>query len=140
VLSKLGQPQDVPLGLANLSIEVEKCTACGLCAKFCPTGAIRLHADDDRFDLDFIPAACIDCKICVRACPTQAVTLTHDTAPCRFIRLTATLLLEGDLVPCTVCQKPTAAHGSASRCEVCRAVPDKRALTSDFFASLYRQP
>jgi ferredoxin len=138
VLSRLSQPQDVPLGMANVSIEFEKCTACGLCAKFCPTGAIRFQADEHRFDLDFIPAACLDCGICVRACPTQAITLTHDTPPGRFIRLTATLLAEADLVPCTVCQKPTADHGEGTRCEVCRTVPDKHSLAKDLFSSLYR--
>jgi len=138
VLSKLGQPQDVPVGLANISIDLAKCTACGLCAKFCPTGAIRFHADAGRFDLDFIPAACLDCHICVIACPTQAVTLTHDTSSGRFIRITATLLIEGDLVPCAVCQKPTAAHSHESRCEVCRVVPDKQVLAKDLFASLTR--
>jgi len=138
VLSQLGQLQDVSLGLANLSIELEKCTACGLCAKFCPTGAIRFHADNDRFDLDFIPAACLDCDICMRACPAQALTLTYDTLPRRFIRMTATLLVEGVLVPCAVCQKPTAAHGAGMRCEVCRTVPDQRSLATDLFRSLSR--
>ncbi len=138
VLSKLGQPQDVPLGLANLSIELEKCTACGLCAKFCPTGSIRFHADDNRFDLDFLPAACLDCYVCVMACPTQGVTLLHDTTPSRFIHITATLLIEGDLVPCTVCQKPTANHGEGTRCEVCRTVLDKQSLAKNLFASLQR--
>jgi ferredoxin len=138
VLSKLGQPQDVPLGLANLSIELEKCTACGLCAKFCPTGSLRFHADDNRFDLDFIPAACLDCNICVKACPTQAITLTHDTPPSRFIRITATLLVEGDLVPCAVCHTPTANHGAGTRCEVCRHQPDRQSLANDLFASLPR--
>ncbi|MBI5568149.1 MAG: 4Fe-4S binding protein [Chloroflexi bacterium] len=139
VLSQLGQPQDVPLGLANVLIEFEKCTACGLCAKFCPTGSIRFQADEQRFDLDFIPAACLDCNICVRACPTQAITLTHDTPPGRFIRITATLLVEGNLALCAVCQKPTADHGEGTRCEVCRTALDKQTLTSDFFASLCRQ-
>jgi len=48
-------------------------------------------------------------------------------------------LVAGDLGPCAVCQKPTAFHGSGSRCEVCRAVPDKQTFASDFFGSLYRK-
>ena len=137
-LGTLGQPQDVPLNLPRVSIEAENCTACGLCAKFCPTGSIRFQANGEHFDLDFIPAACIDCNLCVLACPTQAVALTHETEPSRFIRLTATLLSEGDLAPCSVCKKPTATHAGEARCEVCRALPNQQTLTSDLFASLFR--
>jgi len=64
--------------------------------------------------------------------------LTHDTAPNRFIRLTATLLSEGDLAPCSVCQKPTATHAGEARCEVCRALPNQQTLHRNLFASLDR--
>jgi ferredoxin len=137
-LSQLGQPQDVPLDLPHVQIDATQCTACGLCAKFCPTSAIRFQADRTRFELGFIPAACVDCNICVMACPMQAVSLAHDLAPSRFMRLTATLLVEGDLSPCAVCKKPTAARADRSpRCEVCRAVPDQQTLAADLLSSLH---
>jgi NAD-dependent dihydropyrimidine dehydrogenase PreA subunit len=138
-LGRLGQPQDVPLDLPCVQIDAADCTACGLCAKFCPTSAIRFQADGTHFDLSFIPAACVDCNICVRACPTQAVSLTHDLAPSQFMRLTATLLLEGDLTPCAVCKKPTAARADRSpRCEVCRVAVDQQTLAADLFSSFHR--
>jgi ferredoxin len=140
VLVKLGQPQDVPLDLPRVSVTGSDCTACGLCAKFCPTGALRFQSDDARFALDCIPAACIDCGICEKACPTHALTLSHDLPLQAFINLEAQPLINGHLVPCTVCQKPTATQdGVAAKCEVCRTAPSKQTLASDFFASLYRK-
>jgi formate hydrogenlyase subunit 6/NADH:ubiquinone oxidoreductase subunit I len=121
-----------------VQVKESDCTACGLCAKFCPTGALRFQSDETRFALDFIPAACVDCGICAKACPTQAVSLTHDLPLLEFIDIKAQALVEGNLAPCAVCRKPTTFHGNGSRCEVCRAVPDKQTLASDLFASLQR--
>jgi ferredoxin len=138
-LGRLGQPPDVSFNLPRVQIDAAQCTACGLCAKFCPTGAIRFQADSAHFDLSFIPAACVNCNICVMACPTQVVSLTHDLEPSQFMRLTATLLVEGDLMPCAVCKKPMAARADRSpRCEVCRAVVDQQTLAADLFSSVHR--
>jgi ferredoxin len=137
-IGKLGQPQPVPLDLPRVQVKELDCTACGLCAKFCPTGALRFQSNESRFALDFIPAACVDCGICEKACPTKAVSLTHDLPLAEFIDIKARALVAGDLAPCAVCQKPTASHGNGSRCEVCRAVPDQQSLASDLFASLSR--
>jgi NAD-dependent dihydropyrimidine dehydrogenase PreA subunit len=137
-IGKLGQPQNVPLDLPRVQVQGSDCTACGLCVRFCPTGALRFQSDEAYFVLDFIPAACIDCDICEKACPTKAVSLTHDLSLPEFIGIKARSLVAGDLALCAVCQKPTASHGNGTRCEVCRAVPDKQTLASDLFASLHR--
>ena len=137
-IGKLGQPQPVPLDLPRVQVKESDCTACGLCAKFCPTGALRFQNNESRFALDFIAAACVDCGICEKACTTQAVSLTHDLPLQEFVDIKAQALVTGSLVPCTVCQTPTAFHGNGTRCEVCRAVPDKQSLASDLFASLSR--
>jgi NAD-dependent dihydropyrimidine dehydrogenase PreA subunit len=138
-IGKLGQPQNVPLDLPRVRVKELDCTACGLCAKLCPTGALRFQSDEAYFVLDFIPAACVDCGICEKACPTQAVSLTHDLPLPEFIDIEAQALVAGSLVPCVACQKPTAAQdGVVAKCEVCRAAPDKQTLASDLFASLSR--
>lgn len=48
----------------------EGCTACGACAKACPTGAIALAVDDDAqtFQLSHLAAACTGCDACLHLC------------------------------------------------------------------------
>jgi ferredoxin len=46
------------------------CTACGVCVRACPTGALELIRDDeyDRFELEFLSAACTGCSVCLDLC------------------------------------------------------------------------
>ena len=56
--------------LAKIEINEEKCKACGLCQKNCPTNAIegegreKRHINQDK---------CIKCTTCIRSCPFQAI-------------------------------------------------------------------
>ena len=57
-------------------IAFERCTACGDCARACPTGAIQVEpaeaARPRTVSLSY--ASCIGCRECVSACPEGAVT------------------------------------------------------------------
>lgn len=144
-IEKLGKPQALSLDLPRVQVQESDCTACGLCAKLCPTGALRFQSDDARFALDFSAALCVDCGICEKACPTQAVTLSHDLPLSEFSEHKTQRLVDGSLAPCSVCQTPTAVQANAPAaavvlCEVCRATADKPRRPSDFFGSRPRKP
>ena len=49
----------------NIVID-ETCVYCGMCARFCNTGA--LYINDERTEITFNPSKCISCKLCERAC------------------------------------------------------------------------
>lgn len=135
-LNRLGDPPAAPLSLGALpwaEVEVSaQCTGCSLCARFCPTGAIR-WADEPAtprvgedepvttmsFALHFIAADCIDCGICATACPEGAVQLAETIDAARLVRRRSTPLHVGFLAPCVGCGKPTDTQVRET-CYVCR--------------------
>lgn len=62
----------------------EKCVACCLCAKICPTEAIRIDSSCDeenkkRIDAYEIDTArCFFCGLCVEVCPEEALVMSDD--------------------------------------------------------------
>ena len=56
-----------------LAVDPERCTGCGLCARYCPIDMIRLDPDSDKaLKCDL----CGGHPACVAACPTGALE-TH---------------------------------------------------------------
>ncbi|HSJ55227.1 MAG TPA: 4Fe-4S binding protein [Anaerolineae bacterium] len=54
----------------------EKCTACQMCAFFCPTGALTKVEQDGRAGISFRVAYCVDCGLCRDVCYRDAVVLS----------------------------------------------------------------
>ena len=53
----------------------ETCTACQMCYRVCPTGA--LTSDIKNSKIDFDPFLCIKCHICHDVCESDAITLSN---------------------------------------------------------------
>lgn len=53
-------------------VDAQRCTACGLCERDCPSGAIRVREKTAVADM----RSCIRCGHCQAICPTGAVSLT----------------------------------------------------------------
>jgi MinD superfamily P-loop ATPase len=58
------------------SIDIDGCTACGVCSEYCHFGAISTTCDPKatdglRFSVD--PLACEGCGLCVRLCPERVI-------------------------------------------------------------------
>ena len=64
---------------ATVSIDVDKCNSCGMCAVFCPTGALRrdeAQAPSDPISfIEFSSSECVNCSLCKDVCWKGALTL-----------------------------------------------------------------
>ena len=69
---------------ATVSIDAEKCNSCGMCAVFCPTGALRRNetekASDPITSIEFSASECINCSLCKDVCWEGALTLEEGVA------------------------------------------------------------
>jgi len=129
-LQRLGSPQQETIDLEGLPWTVvqigEACTACGLCARFCPTAAIRFYTQfpseehPGHFTLTFVPPDCVDCGVCILACPEEALSYVNMTYTEWLATREEALLHEGELVPCEDCGQPTT-PGDPPLCFTCKA-------------------
>jgi len=56
-------------------IDEDKCTECGLCAQYCPEGAVTLDEDrNPRIDMRF----CKGCGVCANECPPGAIEMVKE--------------------------------------------------------------
>jgi NADH-quinone oxidoreductase subunit I len=64
---------------------VERCVACGLCARVCPALAIEVQASETelpkerypvRFEINML--RCIFCGLCEEACPEEAIVMSDE--------------------------------------------------------------
>lgn len=72
-------------------IDFRRCTACGDCARACPTGAIAVTppsaaTPSSATALTLSHAACIQCRACVTACGEQVVSVSHDVEVAAYTR------------------------------------------------------
>jgi energy-converting hydrogenase B subunit K len=63
-----GSKSDIPeenVQRVNICTDPEKCTICGRCEYYCPTGAIMVDIDSE--------GKCTDCRVCEDVCPVGAI-------------------------------------------------------------------
>ena len=70
-----------------ITVDREKCTACGACVTACPTGAIHLVQGELGSYAEVDQTKCRHCEACLNACPEHAIVSTAEPA------------IEGELVP-----------------------------------------
>ncbi len=115
----VAHPQS-PLGLVELA---PGCTACGACARTCPTGALALERDDAGVALTFEAARCVACGACAPACPERVLGVSRATA----------------LGPLAAGRQGL--HRSAeARCETCGGIVAPRAMLDRVLALLGDDP
>ena len=97
----------------------DHCTACGVCARICPTGALKLiTGDDSMYQLSFTSAACIACEACVQLCEPAALERTAATLG-EVLSSEVVELRSGTLHACPKCGAKFAAETDSELCSVC---------------------
>ncbi|MBE7557400.1 MAG: 4Fe-4S dicluster domain-containing protein [Anaerolineales bacterium] len=118
-LAHLGEPVEESLEIAglpfaNVKIDANACSACHLCARFCPTEALHFVADAESFGISFKVAICLDCRICVVACPENAVSFGSQLPTMALVADKANWLVVGQLTICAGCGEPMALKDNES--------------------------
>jgi formate hydrogenlyase subunit 6/NADH:ubiquinone oxidoreductase subunit I len=68
-------------------MDFSRCTACGECARSCPTSAIQTMMPDAGWTtLSLSYASCIQCRECVAGCPEQAISVSTDIEVASYSR------------------------------------------------------
>jgi ferredoxin len=108
------------LGFAVLTVS-EECTACGVCARVCPTDALQFTNQEDlHYQVGFDPKICIGCGACKVVCGPQAIDiLTAPTFEQVFGSQEPVDLIAGDLAHCERCQTTYAARSGSRLCPPC---------------------
>ncbi|GAI93638.1 unnamed protein product, partial [marine sediment metagenome] len=57
-------------------VDFDKCTSCGVCAKVCPYGAIKVDIKA-KTGAHVVAAACAGCGTCAAECRFDAITMQH---------------------------------------------------------------
>lgn len=116
-------PERVSLRGLNFAVLAagDDCTACGACARACPTGALIFERNEEktRFGLAFNPRLCIGCGLCAHACAPGALAVHPEPAFAAVFGAQTVILQSGELVKCIRCSARMVKRGDAQLCPVC---------------------
>lgn len=99
----------------------DDCTACGICARVCPTDALQIHTDADHFDLVFKPANCVNCGLCFTYCDPDALSAGGQPTYAEVISGQERTLIQGPLRYCHKCGAAFKSGNDDKLCPVCAA-------------------
>ncbi len=96
----------------------EACTACQMCYRVCPTGA--LSSDIKNSKIDFDPFLCIKCHICHDVCAPDAITLSESYRIKEFFEPEVANLISFNVKRCNECNVIFSTTGDEKLCYRCK--------------------
>lgn len=104
---------------AQLTVQ-NTCTACGLCERVCPVGALQVEKTDTTFAIKFAPHLCTNCGLCVMYCEPGALQFAGRPSARDVLHSVVMQVHAGTLQQCKRCQTLFAAQTDEEFCVVCR--------------------
>lgn len=118
--AKAGQSPSGP-GFSWMLPNFEKnCTACGICTRICPAGALLRAPGPEgsgRYYMALLPHKCTGCGLCSRVCPEQALAAP---SPRLLSEPDRPLLTAIAAKPCMRCKEPVPLDSGSDLCARCR--------------------
>jgi len=100
-------------------MDEDSCTACQMCYRVCPTGA--LSSDVKNSKIDFDPFMCIKCNICHDVCEPNAITLSNAYNIKEFFKPTVQNLISFKVRHCDECNVVFSTNTTDKMCYRCKA-------------------
>ena len=109
-------------------MDEDACTACQMCYRVCPTGA--LTSDIKNSKIDFDPFLCVKCHICHDVCESDAIKLSNAYNVKEFFEPEIVNLIEFSVKRCDECNMIFSTNdANATLCKRCQIEEDEaRAL------------
>ncbi|MDF1882531.1 4Fe-4S binding protein [Sulfurimonas sp. SAG-AH-194-C21] len=99
-------------------MDEEACTACQMCYRVCPTGA--LVSDRKNSKIDFDPFLCIKCHICHDVCEPNAITLADSYHVKEFFEPKVQNLMSFNVRRCDECDAFFSTNTADKMCYRCK--------------------
>ena len=104
----------------GVRLEVGDCTACGVCVRACPQGALVLNHEVGRSVLAQRPDSCRGDRTCIAVCPEQVVVATNAWPLAAAVAGTPHVLAVVATRECRRCRTPYPALSHPDLCPMCR--------------------
>ncbi|MDD5372047.1 MAG: 4Fe-4S binding protein [Sulfurimonas sp.] len=100
-------------------LDGDKCTACQMCYRVCPSGA--LTSDIKNSKIDFDPFLCIKCNTCHDVCESDAITLSPTYNVKEFFEPEVHNLIKFSVRRCDECSVIFSSNSNDRLCYRCKA-------------------
>ena len=99
-------------------MDEEACTACQMCYRVCPTGALTSDLKNSKIDFD--PFMCVKCHICHDVCAPNAITLSSSYNIKEFFEPSAQNLIRFSVRRCDECNVVFSSNSDDKLCHRCK--------------------
>jgi len=99
-------------------MDEQSCTACQMCYRVCPTGA--LSSDIKNSKIDFDPFLCIKCNTCHDVCEPDALTLSPSYNLKEFFKPAVQNLISFNVRRCDECNMVFSTNSDDKLCSRCK--------------------
>ena len=100
-------------------MDQQSCTACQMCYRVCPTGALTSDVKNSKIDFD--PFLCVKCNICHDVCEPNAITLSSSYNVKEFFEPEVQNLVSFNVKRCNECNVIFSTNGNETLCYRCKA-------------------